>query len=180
MAQDISLMGADYEDVPAINLPKTGGGEALFTDISESTITEDTVAAGFVGFSSLGEKLIGTANTYKYGSISLSERSFIATIDTGVTDFRYLLLFTNLSELQKTGVKYNCLIFADFNIQRASVAVQNNSGTDWVWWNNPFTYANSIITRSDSVVTIENRNKSVKGNSIGYFQPLTYNWIVWG
>lgn len=30
MAKDITLLGASYEDVPAVNLPQTGGGTATF------------------------------------------------------------------------------------------------------------------------------------------------------
>ena len=32
MAKNISLLGADYPDVPAVVLPKTGGGTAKFVD----------------------------------------------------------------------------------------------------------------------------------------------------
>lgn len=32
MAQDISIWGMDIEDVPAVNLPKNGGGQARFLD----------------------------------------------------------------------------------------------------------------------------------------------------
>ena len=34
MAQNITLMGASYSDVPAVTLPKTGGGTATFYDIT--------------------------------------------------------------------------------------------------------------------------------------------------
>lgn len=34
MAQNITLMGASYSDVPAVTLPKTGGGTAMFYDIT--------------------------------------------------------------------------------------------------------------------------------------------------
>ena len=34
MAQNITLMGASYPDVPAVTLPKTGGGTATFYDIT--------------------------------------------------------------------------------------------------------------------------------------------------
>lgn len=33
MAKNITLLGADYPDVPAVQLPKTGGGTATFYDI---------------------------------------------------------------------------------------------------------------------------------------------------
>jgi hypothetical protein len=35
MAKNISLLGADYPDVPAVQLPRTGGGTALFLDGSD-------------------------------------------------------------------------------------------------------------------------------------------------
>lgn len=42
MAQNITLLGASYEDVPAVTLPKTGGGTATFYDDTGSqTYTEN-------------------------------------------------------------------------------------------------------------------------------------------
>lgn len=35
MAQNITLLGASYPDVPAVQLPKTGGGTAIFIDETE-------------------------------------------------------------------------------------------------------------------------------------------------
>lgn len=35
MAQNITLLGASYPDVPAVTLPKTGGGTATFIDADE-------------------------------------------------------------------------------------------------------------------------------------------------
>lgn len=35
MAKNITLMGADYPAVPAVVLPQTGGGEAMFVDADE-------------------------------------------------------------------------------------------------------------------------------------------------
>lgn len=35
MSQNITLLGASYSDVPAVDLPKTGGGTARFVDESE-------------------------------------------------------------------------------------------------------------------------------------------------
>ena len=34
MSQNITLLGASYSDVPAVDLPKTGGGTARFVDES--------------------------------------------------------------------------------------------------------------------------------------------------
>ena len=39
---DITLLGVDYEDVPAVQLPATGGGSATFLEVSGSqNITEN-------------------------------------------------------------------------------------------------------------------------------------------
>lgn len=35
MAQNITLLGANYSAVPAVQLPKTGGGTATFVDEAE-------------------------------------------------------------------------------------------------------------------------------------------------
>ena len=39
MAKNITLMGADYPQVPAVQLPQTGGGTAIFYDIEIDTVT---------------------------------------------------------------------------------------------------------------------------------------------
>ena len=46
MAQNITLWGASYSDVPSVNLPKTGGGTASFTDVTDTTATASDVATG--------------------------------------------------------------------------------------------------------------------------------------
>lgn len=52
MAQNITLMGANYSAVPAVQLPKTGGGTATFVD-EEEIITYYTGSTN--PSSSLGE-----------------------------------------------------------------------------------------------------------------------------
>lgn len=46
MAQNITLLGANYSDVPGVLLPKTGGGSALFSDPSITTAVASDVASG--------------------------------------------------------------------------------------------------------------------------------------
>ena len=43
MAQNVTLLGADYPDVPSVILPKTGGGNAIFTDVSGTTASATDV-----------------------------------------------------------------------------------------------------------------------------------------
>ena len=62
MAQNITLMGASYSDVPAVNLPKTGGGTARFTDATVTTATEADVTQGKVFIKADGSTATGTAS----------------------------------------------------------------------------------------------------------------------
>ena len=74
MAQNITLLGANYSDVPSVELPKTGGGTALFTDVSDTTASASDVGNGKVFYSANGTLTVGTARVgeslviLKYGS----------------------------------------------------------------------------------------------------------------
>lgn len=62
MAQNITLLGASYSDVPAVTLPKTGGGTASFTDVSDTTATASDVAAGTYFYTAAGVRTEGTGS----------------------------------------------------------------------------------------------------------------------
>lgn len=62
MSQSITLWGASYSDVPAVLLPKTGGGTARFDDASVTTATASDVASGKIFLASNGTITTGTAS----------------------------------------------------------------------------------------------------------------------
>lgn len=62
MAQNITLLGASYSAVPAVTLPKTGGGTASFTDVSDTTATADDVASGTYFYTAAGVRTQGTSS----------------------------------------------------------------------------------------------------------------------
>lgn len=60
MSQNISLLGAVYSNVPAVLLPKQGGGTARFTDTTPTTADASDVASGKIFFDSSGTQQTGT------------------------------------------------------------------------------------------------------------------------
>lgn len=63
MAQNITLLGASYSDVPSVELPKTGGGTAQFDDttIASNAASASDIANGKLAFVN-GELVTGTAS----------------------------------------------------------------------------------------------------------------------
>ena len=53
------MLNAEYSDVPAVQLPKTGGGTATFVDTSDGTATAEDIAEGKIAYVN-GVKIIGT------------------------------------------------------------------------------------------------------------------------
>ena len=62
MAQNVTILGASYSNVPAVTLPKTGGGTARFDDATVTTATASDVAQGKVFLASDGTITTGTAS----------------------------------------------------------------------------------------------------------------------
>lgn len=60
MAQNITIMGASYSAVPAVTLPKTGGGTASFTDVTDTTAAAADVATGKYFYTAAGVRTQGT------------------------------------------------------------------------------------------------------------------------
>lgn len=81
MAVDVRINGADYPDVPAIDVPKTNnGGTATFYDCSGDTATAADVASGKTCHTA-GGLITGTASggdysfMFKYGDSNVVEAS---------------------------------------------------------------------------------------------------------
>lgn len=95
MAQNVTIAGASYREVPAIDLPKAGGGTARFVDTSGDTVTPEVLAAGYSAHNAAGEEIIGKAEAKNVQAV-------LATTDIKSTSYTRALSLT----VAKTGV-YN-------------------------------------------------------------------------
>ena len=113
MAQNITLWGASYSAVPSVKLPKTGGGTASFTDVTDTTAAASDVASGKYFYTSAGVRTQGTnsggggasnvvTGTFKYSQTSASAQEItlnysgtgypiacIVVLDDGVLNSTY-------------------------------------------------------------------------------------------
>lgn len=78
MAQNITLLGASYSAVPAVELPKTGGGTASFTDVTDTTAAASDVASGKYFYTAAGVRTEGTSSGGGTPAISV-----VDTTDSG-------------------------------------------------------------------------------------------------
>lgn len=62
MAQNVTVAGASYSDVPSVALPKTGGGTSSFYDVSDTTAAASDVASGKYFYTAAGVKTEGTSS----------------------------------------------------------------------------------------------------------------------
>ena len=60
MAQNVTVAGASYSNVPSVVLPKTGGGSASFHDVTDTTAAAADVASGKLFHAADGTLTAGT------------------------------------------------------------------------------------------------------------------------
>lgn len=94
MAQNITLLGASYTAVPAVTLPKTGGGTVKFSDASVTTAVESDVAEGKTFLLADGSIGTGTAS----GGDEPSEPTYETYFDDSITIGDYVSI-PSLSDL---------------------------------------------------------------------------------
>ena len=145
MAQNITIMGASYSDVPAVQLPKTGGGTARFDDASVTTATASDVASGKVFLAADGTITTGTSSggggssswtkvaetSYQVSTTSTSVET-VATWDTGSselwTDDKWVYIRIRDTEGKRAGYFYGTDNFFIKSVSARFVTSVDSSG----------------------------------------------------
>ena len=140
MAQNITLLGASYSDVPAVTLPKTGGGAASFTDVTDTTAAAADVATGKYFYTSAGVRTQGTNSGGGGGATNFVTGTFTVGTTTGTAESH---------TINYTGSGYP--IAGLFFIEGG--AYNNTSSGDTTWYNSTQRYAIGVWGFSKSNTT---------------------------
>lgn len=81
MAQNVVINGVTYQNVPEVDIPKSGSGTAKFYDTSSADITSEHVLTGHTAFGASGSVSGGMSNngstsgtiSTKAGTVSIPE-----------------------------------------------------------------------------------------------------------
>lgn len=163
MAQNITLQGATYSAVPAVDLPKQGGGTARFTDVTPTTAAAADVASGKIFFASDGTQTTGTASggggsgltllaTYAFGSFSGSSTSATDTGKsmtlTGYNDYDVLVVDTSVNTL--TNGRHTSTVGMIYVTGTSNVNTKNTYAVGGNKWNSKLSSSGTGSTRNST------------------------------
>lgn len=180
MAQNITIAGARYSDVPFINIPKTSGGTAKFVDTSGSTVTPETMDAGIVAFNAAGEQIVGTRQNSGGGSSeaavytaeSTPTANSLSISFTGLSGIPTLFSVTPIEDVTVGTTRYVVGVEFDGTKTRSSTSYYATSGTT----NRRVFYSESYVTYTYSNGTLTITSQSATTG--GYFQNgITYRLV---
>lgn len=163
MAQNITLMGASYSDVPAVTLPKTGGGTASFTDVTDTTAAAADVASGKYFYTAAGVRTAGTNSggggggptllgTKSLGTISTSSTTATDTGQTmsvsGINGYDLLVIETSVNT--KTNNRHAATVQAVWLTASSAIGTKNGATIATATWNCKLSSTGTATSRANT------------------------------
>ena len=96
MAQNVVINSVTYQNVPEVDIPKSGGGTAKFYDTSGADIAQGDVLSGKIGYGASGSVTGSMANNGATGG-TIGTKAGTYTIPAGYTSGGTVSL-TNVSD----------------------------------------------------------------------------------
>lgn len=191
MAQNVTIMGASYSNVPAVTLPKTGGGTARFDDASVTTATASDVAQGKVFLASDGTITTGTASGGGGGGLTLIQTTSIGTLSTSSTSASdtgksiscasstnwddYDLLIVDVSVDTKTNGRHTSTVSLVLLTGTSNVSTKNTYTVGSNKWNSKLGSTGTASTRqSTTAYGVYVNSASVSSSTLT--MPLYYRY----
>ena len=161
MAQNITLLGANYSAVPGVQLPKTGGGTALFTDVTPTTATAADVASGKIFFDASGAQKTGT-NSGGGGGMNVQtylDYDYVSSTSYTATDVSLTVDVTGTYDIAWMGWRNTTSGTSGTCLYVDNVATGGNH-TSFVGSYGQFVTLTGIHLTAGDVVTVRARSRS--------------------
>ena len=176
MDRAVQIAGTTYESVPSVTIPTTGGGEASFVEISDTTALAADVASGKFFYTADGIKTQGTASGgggVQSGSFTPTERVATITFDCGISNLNGLAIFPHSETPVKSGGRTFIFgICINDVLWPTMFASTNNAGSSATGVHLSSKIAYQYETGTEITV-----NPSVAGS--GAFETVRYDWLAW-
>lgn len=102
MAQNVIINGVTYQNVPEVDIPKSGGGTAKFYDTASADITAADIPTGKTGFGASGS-VSGSMPVNGNVSGTISTKAGTVVIPAGLTTGGTVSL-TNVTDLVASNI----------------------------------------------------------------------------
>ena len=169
MAQSITWLGNTYTQVAGIQLPKTGGGTALFSDASVTTAVESDVSSGKIFIKADGSQGTGT-NSGGGGASNVVQGTF-TTGGTGNTTGTFTIPYTG------NGYPVALVVYV------TGGAYNNTTSGDTTWYNSMTRYDvgwySMVKGRTTSAPTYETSGADNYGNVAIIYKNSTSNNLTY-
>lgn len=192
MAQDITLLGASYQAVPAVTLPKTGGGTASFTDVTDTTAAAADVATGKYFYTAAGVRTEGTSSggggggdiQYKTGTYTPSQvydtdgqRVITSISNIGFTPKRFILAVSDRSTVanQQYAVLFAIYEHAEADNDYLRLTVRYSNASNALGYNGNVT---NWTTNAAQVLNLVNGDVCFRTVAAYNLRNVEYTWFA--